>query len=101
MLKQRNPLTVYQIAKHLGLSYGAAQWHVFVFEREGLVKTVKVGEKRLVYISPPREVSDSELADLFGRIAKAIRRGCPLSPLERELVEHARRLVVQYINKER
>lgn len=39
---------VYQLAKALGLSYGAVQWYVVKLERMGVVKTIKVGNRRYV-----------------------------------------------------
>jgi DNA-binding transcriptional ArsR family regulator len=52
LLRRRGPLPIYRIAKELGLSYGAAQWHVFYLEREGLVSTYRSGNRRYAAISP-------------------------------------------------
>lgn len=57
-LKSTGGASIYQIAKNLGLSYGAAQWHVFVLEREGLVMTVVHGRRR---IAVPRDTFDAYL----------------------------------------
>ncbi|CCC80979.1 winged helix-turn-helix domain-containing protein [Thermoproteus tenax] len=46
LLQREGPLPVYRIAKELGLSYGAAQWHIFSLEKQGLVKTYRMGNKR-------------------------------------------------------
>lgn len=35
--------TLSQIAKAVGKSWGAVQWHVYVLEREGKLKSIKVG----------------------------------------------------------
>ncbi|MEL9990117.1 MAG: winged helix-turn-helix domain-containing protein [Thermoproteus sp.] len=56
VLKREGPQTVYQIAKALGLTYGAAQWHVFYLEKEGLVQTYRVGRRRYVAINPSGDV---------------------------------------------
>ena len=42
--------SVYQIAKALGISYGAAQWHLYVLEREGVVVSVVRGRRRVVML---------------------------------------------------
>ncbi len=52
LLRKEGPQPVYKIAKALGLSYGAAQWHIFYLERQGLVKTYKVGNRRYAAINP-------------------------------------------------
>ncbi|MEZ0318449.1 MAG: winged helix-turn-helix domain-containing protein [Pyrobaculum sp.] len=43
LLDKRGPLTVSQIAKELGTSLGATQWHLYVLEREGLIRRVEAG----------------------------------------------------------
>ncbi|MEL9989990.1 MAG: helix-turn-helix transcriptional regulator [Thermoproteus sp.] len=43
LLKKRGPLTVSQIARELGASIGAVQWHLYVLEREGFVRRVQSG----------------------------------------------------------
>ncbi|MEZ0319456.1 MAG: winged helix-turn-helix domain-containing protein [Pyrobaculum sp.] len=60
-LKSTGGASIYQIAKNLGLSYGAAQWHVFVLEREGLVMTVVHGRRR---VAIPRDTFDAYLSSL-------------------------------------
>ncbi|MFN3805345.1 MAG: winged helix-turn-helix domain-containing protein [Pyrobaculum sp.] len=44
--------TLAQIAKTLGRSWGAVQWHVYVLEREGRLKSVKIGPFTYYYINP-------------------------------------------------
>lgn len=56
LLRREGPQPVYKIAKALGLSYGAAQWHIFYLEREGLVRTFRSGNKRYATISPTVDV---------------------------------------------
>ncbi len=49
-LRERGSAPVYQIARDLGISYGAAQWHLYVLEREGEVFTVLEGRRRVVML---------------------------------------------------
>jgi DNA-binding transcriptional ArsR family regulator len=49
-LRGRGGASVYQIAKELGISYGSAQWHLYVLEREGVVFTVLQGRRRVVVL---------------------------------------------------
>jgi DNA-binding transcriptional ArsR family regulator len=49
-LRGRGGASVYQIAKELGISYGAAQWHLYVLERDGVVFTVLQGRRRVVVL---------------------------------------------------
>ncbi|MFN7105639.1 MAG: winged helix-turn-helix transcriptional regulator, partial [Pyrobaculum sp.] len=44
--------TLAQIAKSLGKSWGTIQWHVYVLEREGKLKSVKIGPFTYYYINP-------------------------------------------------
>ncbi|ACB39714.1 putative transcriptional regulator [Pyrobaculum neutrophilum V24Sta] len=50
LLRERGSASVYQIAKALGISYGAAQWHLYVLERDGVVFTVVQGRKRIAVL---------------------------------------------------
>ena len=56
LLRKEGPQPVYKIAKALGLSYGAAQWHLFYLERQGLIKTYRVGNRRYVAINPASDI---------------------------------------------
>lgn len=51
LLREAGPLTQSQLAGALGLSWGALQWHLYVLEREGLVKKVYDGYKPLYYVT--------------------------------------------------
>ncbi|MFB6491030.1 MAG: winged helix-turn-helix transcriptional regulator [Thermoproteus sp. AZ2] len=51
-VERQGPVSLYKLAKDLGLTYGAAQWHVFWLEREGLLATFKVGNRRYVAAKP-------------------------------------------------
>lgn len=37
-------VTINEVVKELGLSWGAAQWHLFWLENNGYIKSAKVGE---------------------------------------------------------
>lgn len=56
LLRKEGPQPVHKIAKSLGLSYGAAQWHIFYLERQGLVKTYKIGNRRYAAINLDADV---------------------------------------------
>ncbi|AFA39671.1 Bacterial regulatory protein, arsR family [Pyrobaculum oguniense TE7] len=49
-LRGAGEASVYQVAKALGISYGAAQWHLYVLEREGVVVSVARGRRRVVML---------------------------------------------------
>lgn len=59
-LRSVGSASVYQIAKALGISYGAVQWHLYVLERGGEVFTVSWGRRRMVMLR------DSLEAYLYG-----------------------------------
>jgi len=66
-LRERGGASVYQIAKALGISYGAAQWHLYVLEREGVVFTVLQGRRRIVVLRDSFEayVGSLRMMDFF------------------------------------
>jgi len=43
IIRERGPLTQSQLAKLTGMSWGTLQWHLYVLEREGLIKRVRRG----------------------------------------------------------
>jgi len=47
IIRESGPLTQGQLAKLTGMSWGTLQWHLYVLEREGLVRRVRQGA--LVY----------------------------------------------------
>lgn len=46
--------TMSQIAKALGKSWGSVQWHVYVLEREGKLKSVKIGAFTYYFVNPKK-----------------------------------------------
>ncbi|MEM1572228.1 MAG: helix-turn-helix transcriptional regulator [Pyrobaculum sp.] len=46
--------TMSQIVKALGKSWGAVQWHVYVLEREGKLKSVKIGAFTYYFVNPKK-----------------------------------------------
>ncbi len=44
--------TLSQIVKATGKTWGAVQWHLYVLEREGRVKTVKIGPFTYYFVNP-------------------------------------------------
>ena len=43
IIREHGPLTQGQLAKLTGMSWGTLQWHLYVLEREGLIKRVRQG----------------------------------------------------------
>ncbi|RFA94943.1 winged helix-turn-helix domain-containing protein [Pyrobaculum aerophilum] len=66
-LKATGGASVYQIAKALGISYGAAQWHLYVLERDGVVFTVFHGKKRIAVLRDSLDayLHSLKMADFF------------------------------------
>ncbi|MGC9119568.1 MAG: helix-turn-helix domain-containing protein [Thermoproteus sp.] len=89
LLRREGPQPVYKIAKALGLSYGAAQWLVFRMEREGLVRTVKVGGRRYVCL-PAGGGPPARLRDLLAELRRAV-KGLEDETPERAVEELERR----------
>jgi len=52
-IREHGPLTQGQLAKLTGMSWGTLQWHLYVLEREGLIKRVRQGA--LVYYATPEQ----------------------------------------------
>lgn len=46
--------TLSQIVRAVGKSWGAVQWHVYVLEREGRLKSVKIGAFTYYFVNPRR-----------------------------------------------
>jgi DNA-binding transcriptional ArsR family regulator len=53
--------TLSQIAKATGRGWGAVQWHLYVLEREGRVKSVRIGPFTYYFVNP-RAAADVILA---------------------------------------
>lgn len=51
-VEQVGAATLAQIAKAIGKSWGSAQWHVYVLEREGKLKSIKIGSFTYYYTNP-------------------------------------------------
>ena len=58
IVEEKQSVTVYDIAKALGVTYGTAQWYVYDLERRGLIRTVKIGKRRYVVL-PDRDWLES------------------------------------------
>jgi DNA-binding transcriptional ArsR family regulator len=97
LLRERGPMTLYGIARALGMPYSSVQWHVFALEREGLVRTVRVGWRRYACLDGPPGVT---LGDLLAEIRRHARglEGLPaaeaLKVLERQAPHVARALAL-------
>jgi DNA-binding transcriptional ArsR family regulator len=89
LLRERGPVTLYGIARALGMPYSSVQWHVFALEREGLVRTVRVGWRRYACLDgrPP----DVTLGDLLAEIRRHARglEGLPAAEALRLLERRA------------
>jgi len=55
--------TLSQIVKATGRSWGAVQWHLYVLEREGRVKSVRIGPFTYYFVNP-RAAADVILASV-------------------------------------
>lgn len=42
-IAQQGYITINEVVKEMGLSWGAAQWHLFWLENNGYIKSAKVG----------------------------------------------------------
>lgn len=51
-VEEMGAATLSQIVKKLGKSWGAVQWHVYVLEREGKLKSVKIGAFTYYFTNP-------------------------------------------------
>ncbi len=51
LLKERRPLSVYQIAKELGATYGIAQYYIEQLIKNGTIYTVKAGARQYVALN--------------------------------------------------
>jgi DNA-binding transcriptional ArsR family regulator len=52
LIERAGAMTPSQIARALGKSLGSVQWHLFVLEREGRVRSVRVGPFTYYFIDP-------------------------------------------------
>ncbi|MEM5826717.1 MAG: helix-turn-helix transcriptional regulator [Pyrobaculum sp.] len=51
-VEEMGAATLSQIVKKLGKSWGAVQWHVYILEREGRLKSVKIGAFTYYFTNP-------------------------------------------------
>ena len=72
LLRREGPQPIYRIAKALGSTYGAAQWHVSYLEREGVVKTYKVNGKRYVALASTDMLSALRVKDVLKGIEQIL-----------------------------
>jgi len=68
MLRQEGPVPVYKLTKSLGLTYGAAQWHIDRLERRGLVYTVKIGGRRYVALKDANPFTKITVEDVINEL---------------------------------
>ncbi|RFA92628.1 ArsR/SmtB family transcription factor [Pyrobaculum aerophilum] len=54
VVEQMGAATMSQIAKATGKSWGAVQWHVYVLEREGKLKSIRIGAFTYYFIDPKK-----------------------------------------------
>ncbi|MEM0484403.1 MAG: helix-turn-helix transcriptional regulator [Pyrobaculum sp.] len=53
-VEQMGAATMSQIAKATGKSWGAVQWHVYVLEREGKLKSIRIGAFTYYFVDPKK-----------------------------------------------
>lgn len=54
VVEQMGAATMSQIAKATGKSWGAVQWHIYVLEREGKLKSIRIGAFTYYFIDPKK-----------------------------------------------
>ncbi len=54
VVEQMGAATLSQIAKATGKSWGGVQWHVYVLEREGKLKSIKIGAFTYYFVDPKK-----------------------------------------------
>ena len=52
IIEKMGAATLSQIVKATGRRWGAVQWHLYVLEREGRVKSVRIGPFTYYFINP-------------------------------------------------
>jgi DNA-binding transcriptional ArsR family regulator len=52
IVEKMGAATLSQIVKATGRSWGAVQWHLYVLEREGRVKSVRIGPFTYYFVNP-------------------------------------------------
>ncbi|ACB39744.1 transcriptional regulator, ArsR family [Pyrobaculum neutrophilum V24Sta] len=52
VVEKMGAATLSQIAKATGRGWGAVQWHLYVLEREGRVRSVRIGPFTYYYVNP-------------------------------------------------
>jgi DNA-binding transcriptional ArsR family regulator len=72
-LRKLGAVPVYRLAKILGMSYGAVQWYVFTLEREGVVRTFRVGRKRYVTLNTDEWMDSVIVVDVLEELAMTLR----------------------------
>lgn len=77
VVERMGAATMSQIAKSLGKSWGAVQWHIYVLEREGRLRSVKIGPFVYYYVNP-KAAADVILSSVDPSV---------LSPDDREKLE--------------
>jgi DNA-binding transcriptional ArsR family regulator len=63
---------VYKLVKSLGLTYGAAQWHIGKLERRGLVYTVRIGGRRYVALKGVDLFAKVTVKDVVEELVQAL-----------------------------
>lgn len=77
---------MYKIAKELGITYGAAQYAVARLERQGVVKSMKLGNKRYVFYGNI-DLSAVAVGDVIKEYFSRIDPNTPLSLVNDEVVK--------------
>jgi predicted transcriptional regulator len=52
IIEKMGAATLSQIVKATGRGWGAVQWHLYVLEREGRVKSVRIGPFTYYFVNP-------------------------------------------------
>jgi len=73
-VRSRGPVKTYAIAKHFKLTYGTAQYYVYLLERERLVKVAKLLSATYVYVDGQDPMEAVTVRDLLTYLAKTLKR---------------------------
>ena len=87
LLKEKGPLSVYQLVKELRVTYGAVQYYIGRLMKRGKIYTVKVGARRYVMLNGQDWLKALRVEDVLEELNAALRQAKiePKTPLHEAL----------------
>ncbi len=70
----RKGTNIYGVAKELGVTYGTAQWWISCLERQGVVKTRRVGKRRYIFVGEGKTILVEDLLEELRRAVRGLER---------------------------